>query len=67
MKKSSMTEILRAAIVDSELTGAELARRSGIAQPVICRFARGSRDLTLRTADKLARCLGLAFGKFPGP
>lgn len=54
-----MAEILRQAIKDSGSSIAELARGSGIAQPVLHRFASGERDLTLRTADKLANYFGL--------
>jgi len=35
-----------------------IAKKSGIPCPVLWRFARGERDLTLRTADKLIAFLG---------
>ena len=45
-----------------EATGqpiAAIARKAGIAQPMLYRFMTGERDITLRTADKLAACLDL--------
>lgn len=49
-----MAETLRKAIEDSGETVAAVSRGAGIAQPVLHRFVTGERDLTLRTAEKLA-------------
>jgi len=57
--QSKMANALRKAIQDSGLAVAVVARGAGIAQPVLHRFAKGDRDLTLDTADKLARYFGL--------
>jgi len=54
-----MADVLRQAIADSGLTVAAVARGAGIAQPVLHRFAKGERDLTLDTAEKLVRYFGL--------
>ena len=54
-----MAETLRQAIEASGLTVAAVARGAGIAQPVLHRFAKGERDLTLDTAEKLVRYFGL--------
>jgi plasmid maintenance system antidote protein VapI len=51
----TLAENLRQLIRDSGLTVAAIARATGIAQPVLSRFVRGQRDLTLRTADKLLK------------
>jgi plasmid maintenance system antidote protein VapI len=48
-----MAETLRKTIEASGETVATISRRAGIAQPVLHRFVKGERDLTLRTADKL--------------
>jgi plasmid maintenance system antidote protein VapI len=54
-----MAEILRKEIEDSGQTQAAIGRGTGIAQPVLHRFVRGERDLTLRTADKLVAYFNL--------
>jgi plasmid maintenance system antidote protein VapI len=53
-KRQTMAETLRKVIAASGKTVAVIARGAGIAQPVLHRFVKGERDLTLRTADKLA-------------
>jgi plasmid maintenance system antidote protein VapI len=50
--RRTLADILRRHILEHE-TVAEVARGTGIAQPVLHRFVHGERDLTLRTADKL--------------
>jgi len=54
-----MAETLRKAIEGSGETIAAISRGAGIAQPVVHRFAKGERDLTLDTAEKLVRYFGL--------
>jgi plasmid maintenance system antidote protein VapI len=65
MSKSRMTmaDILKAAIQESGETVAAVSRGAGIAQPVLHRFVAGERDLTLRTADKLAAYFKLELRK----
>jgi plasmid maintenance system antidote protein VapI len=53
------SEILRQAILDCGRTRYELAKETGVSQPVLSRFVNGQRDLTLATVDKLAPTLGL--------
>ncbi len=55
----SLQEQLRQAIEDSGATLYAIAKGSGIAYPVLYRFARGERDLTLATASKLADYFGM--------
>jgi len=57
--RRTMAETLRKAVEDSGMTVAAISRGAGIAQPVLHRFVSGERDLTLRTADKLAVYFGL--------
>jgi plasmid maintenance system antidote protein VapI len=54
-----MTDQLRKSIRDSGKTVNAIAVESGIPQPVLHRFVTGDRDLTVRTAQKLADYLGL--------
>ena len=58
-KKTDFAKEFRLAFKQSEMSRFELSNRSGIAYSVIHRFIAGDRDLTLRTASKLADVLGL--------
>lgn len=58
-----MAETLRKAIERSGETVAAISRGAGIAQPVVHRFAKGERDLTLDTAEKLSRYFDLELRK----
>jgi plasmid maintenance system antidote protein VapI len=55
----TMAEQLRRAIRESGQPITAVARGSGIPQPVLHRFVKGERDLTLRTAEKLLVYFGL--------
>ena len=57
-----MADALRRAVRDSGLTVNAVAAAAGVAQPVLFRFMTGERDLTLRTAQKLADHFGLELG-----
>jgi len=50
---------LRQAIADSGLTLYRIGKGTGIAYPVLYRFASGERDLTLETASRLADYFGM--------
>lgn len=54
-----MSDVLRAAIVESGLPYKALERETGVARASIMRFVRGSQSLRLDMADRLAECLGL--------
>jgi plasmid maintenance system antidote protein VapI len=58
-RRTTMADVLKRAISASGETVAVIARGAGIAQPVLHRFVKGERDLTLRTAEKLARYFNL--------
>jgi plasmid maintenance system antidote protein VapI len=49
-----MADTLRRAVLESGLTVNAVAAAAGVPQPVLFRFMAGGRDLTLRTAQKLA-------------
>jgi len=54
-----MADQLRKAIKQSKQSQGEIARGSGVAQPVISRFVRGVRGIDLSTASKIADYLGV--------
>ena len=56
--REPISEPLRRAIFETELSYTELAERTGLDRAQLCRFAYGRRSLTLRSADKLAAVLG---------
>ena len=55
----TMTDTLRRAIVESGLSLREVARRSGIDDRIVSRFAKGERDMQGKTMDRLCAALGL--------
>lgn len=55
----ALQDQLRKAVKDSGLTLYAIAKGAEIAYPVLFRFARGERDLTLETATKLADYFGM--------
>jgi plasmid maintenance system antidote protein VapI len=57
--KKLISEVLRASIKSDGRTGTQIAADAGVPQPVLSRFVRGKRDVTLGTADRLAVTLGL--------
>jgi DNA-binding Xre family transcriptional regulator len=59
MEETSLRDQLRELIEDSGHTAYSLGKAVGVAEEVIRRFSNGSRDLTLRTADKLCAALGV--------
>lgn len=59
MSQNTLAETIRAAMTASTLSRYALSQQTGIAQPVLGRFASGERDLTLETASKLLPALGL--------
>ena len=50
---------LRQAFAESGLSRFELARRAEISYAIVHRYMGGERDITLTTAGKLAKVLGL--------
>ena len=62
-QKLTMAEQLKKAIRHSGKTVNAIAVESGIPQPVLHRFVKGDRDLTLTTAEKLLRYFKLELRK----
>ncbi len=54
-----MTEALREAIADSDLSFKALERETGVVRQSLMKFMRGETSLRLDIADKLARFFGL--------
>jgi transcriptional regulator with XRE-family HTH domain len=52
--RKTMTEALREAITESELSFKALERETGVLRQSLMKFARGERSLRLDNADKLA-------------
>jgi plasmid maintenance system antidote protein VapI len=57
--KSTLADTLRKAIRASGQSQHAISRQTEVPPPVISRFLSGKRDLTLRTAERLAEYLGL--------
>ena len=62
-KEGGLVEQLRAAIHESGLTLTQLSRRAGVALPLLTRFVKGERGLTLSSAEKVCIALGLRLVK----
>jgi plasmid maintenance system antidote protein VapI len=58
----SLVEELRKAFSQCGETEYRVAKESGVPQPVLNRFLRGERGISLETAAKLAAYLGLHLG-----
>jgi len=54
-KYDTLTEALRAAISECELSFKSLERETGIVRQSLMKFARGEQSLRLDMADKLAK------------
>jgi plasmid maintenance system antidote protein VapI len=55
----SFADTIRQAILSSGKTAYAIAHQSGVAQAVLSRFMTGERGITLETAEKFCRTLGL--------
>ena len=62
-KKTDLARALRTAFKASGMTRFELSKRSGVSYSVVHRFIGDDRDVTLRTASRLATVLGLRLVK----
>ncbi len=58
-KVKLISETLRRALADSGQNIMELEQATGVDNGILSRFLRDERSITLPTADKLARHLGL--------
>ena len=55
----SLVEELQQAILNCGETEYRVAKESGVAQPILNRFLRGERGISLETAAKVCQYLGL--------
>jgi len=55
----SIAGALRRALKTSELSRYAIAKETGITQSILSRFLHGKAGITLDTADRLAKILGL--------
>ena len=62
-KSLTMTEVLRQAIVDSDIPMLRLSNETGVVRASLLRFVRGDQSLRLDMADKLAEYFGLELTK----
>ena len=58
-QSTSLPDLLRKSIMESDKTNYVIARETGIAQSVLSRFMTGERSITIDTADKLCQAVGL--------
>jgi predicted transcriptional regulator len=58
-----MTDVLREAVVNSQIPLLRLAKETGIARASLIRFTRGDTSLRLDVADKLAEFFDLELVK----
>lgn len=56
----SLAETIRKTMTQDGRTVYRLSLDSGVSQGVLGRFLRGNRDVTLETADKICKALGLS-------
>lgn len=67
LKPRTMTEVLRQALIDSELPLLVLQRETGLKRASLRWFINGERSLRLDMADKLASYFGLELGPASEP
>ena len=63
MRRKSIVIELRKAIVNSGYTQNQLSELSGVNRAQINRFVKGERTLTLESAERIAKVLGLELVK----
>ena len=62
---NSLSETLKRAILESELSVYQIAKKAHVSQIIISRFLSGERDIRVATADKIANALGLKLVSTP--
>jgi plasmid maintenance system antidote protein VapI len=58
-KAQDIEEELRQAIVNAEISRYRLSRLTGVSDGLLCNFVNRKRSITMITAAKLAKALGL--------
>jgi transcriptional regulator with XRE-family HTH domain len=65
-EEPGLVEQLRAAIRDSGLSLNQLAQQAGVATPMLSRFVKGERGLSLAAAEKVCKALRLGLTRLKG-
>ena len=58
-KPKTLSEQLRAAILDADISRYRMSKETGIDQSALSRFVSGERMLSMKAADKIGRLLEL--------
>ncbi len=58
-KRVSLSDQLRKAVLESELSRYEISQRTGIAQSILSRFVHSSAGLSLANVDRICDLLGI--------
>ena len=58
-REKKLSEQIRQAIDDSELTRYRISQETGIDESALSKFYNGQRGINTDTVDKLGECLGL--------
>ena len=64
--RSTMAVTVRRAILASGYSQKRLAKEAGVSQAALSMFLSGQRGLTLDSAEKIGRVIGLAIRSVPG-
>lgn len=59
MKRETVEEIVRRAILSSQMSRYEISKQSGVPESMLSRFVAGSHGMTLQTLEKLRDVLHL--------
>jgi transcriptional regulator with XRE-family HTH domain len=62
----TFADLIRQAVHASGKSAYAIARQSGVAQAVLSRFMTGERGISLQTAEKFCRALGLELRRVEG-
>ena len=63
--RESVVEVLRREILGAGKSVFAVAREAHVSQPILSRFLSGKRGITLQTAERLCRSLGLELRRAP--
>lgn len=58
--KSTLSQQIREAILQADVSRYEIARETGVGQPALSRFVHGERGLSLDALDRIGLYLGLS-------
>lgn len=64
-QRESLIEVLRREILEAGKSVFAVAKEARVSQPILSRFLSGKRGITLATAERLCRTLGLELRRTP--